>query len=80
MGKKHLEQFNQLCSVLEHKLQHDNGWRERVGARMILILEGFEEGMRNVKTRTALQTLYEDYSMVRACQNLMFKMFNYALQ
>ena len=75
----HGAQLCRMCDDLKCLL-HKEGWREQVSARMRVILEGIEEGLRVPKTRAGLQVLYEDYLPVRMCLRLVFTMVTRVLE
>ena len=79
MPQQHRSEIRRLCDNAQRQLRRD-GWRERVGARMRVVLEGIEEGLRNPKTRASVEVLYEDHLPVRLCLRMVFRMVGEVLR
>ena len=70
----HSREFEKMCREVAHMLEGPH-WRECVCDRTRHMLEGVEEGLTNAKILLACKILFEDYTAVRVCQRMMFKLF-----
>mgnify|MGYP005736404491 CR=1 FL=1 len=70
----HGNKFDQMCLDIRETM-HRVPWRTAMAPRTVVILNGVEKGLNTPDIVAACRAMYEDYTAVRACNKVLFRVF-----